>query len=209
MEFYTKWYNFIVMTTKAERTKAFIIEQTAPVFNKKGVVGTSLSDITEATGLTKGAIYGNFTDKDEVALAAFDYNVERVFSGIAEAMSNENTAVGKLMAITSFYRKYFAIDKYKYGCPMANTATECDDTHPQLHARVKSQYYKWRKGIELMVNEGKATGEFKDSFDAKAFAALMIVTIQGSIVVSKATGDAAFVTAPLDYLDAAIDSHRK
>lgn len=72
------------MSTKAERTKAFIIEKTSSVFNQKGVVGTSLSDITEATGLTKGAIYGNFADKEEVALAAFEYNVDKVFSGLAK-----------------------------------------------------------------------------------------------------------------------------
>jgi TetR/AcrR family transcriptional repressor of nem operon len=37
----------------------------------KGYSGTSMSDITAATGLTKGSIYGNFENKDEVAIAAF------------------------------------------------------------------------------------------------------------------------------------------
>src|ERR1700722_8888899 len=64
--------------SKAERTRQFIIEKTAPIFNKKGYAGTSLSDITAATGLTKGSIYGNFADKDEVALAAFDYNIGKL-----------------------------------------------------------------------------------------------------------------------------------
>ena len=59
---------------KAERTRQYIIEKTAPIFNKKGYAGTSLSDMTGATGLTKGSIYGNFNDKDEVALAAFDHS---------------------------------------------------------------------------------------------------------------------------------------
>ena len=42
---------------KAERTKIFIAEKTAPLFNQKGYAGTSLNDMTDATGLTKGAIY--------------------------------------------------------------------------------------------------------------------------------------------------------
>ncbi len=58
---------------KAERTRHFIIEKAAPIFNTKGYAGTSLSDMTEATGLTKGSIYGNFADKDEVALACFEH----------------------------------------------------------------------------------------------------------------------------------------
>ncbi|MBL7756118.1 MAG: TetR family transcriptional regulator, partial [Chitinophagaceae bacterium] len=48
------------MAGKAERTRQHIIEKAAPFFNKKGYADTSLSDITAATGLTKGAIYGNF-----------------------------------------------------------------------------------------------------------------------------------------------------
>ena len=42
--------------SKAENTKAYIVEQTAPIFNKKGYIGTSLTDLTEATGLTKGCV---------------------------------------------------------------------------------------------------------------------------------------------------------
>jgi len=68
---------------KSEQTKAFIIEKTAPLFNIKGYAGTSLSDITDATKLTKGSVYGNFTNKDEVALAVFDYNLNKVTSMLA------------------------------------------------------------------------------------------------------------------------------
>ena len=53
--------------SKAEKTRQFNNESTAELFNKKGYAGTSLSDISEATGLTKGSIYGNFENKDDVA----------------------------------------------------------------------------------------------------------------------------------------------
>jgi AcrR family transcriptional regulator len=51
--------------SKAGRTRQFIIETTAPIFNTKGYEGTSMSTLTEATGLTKGSIYGNFENKEE------------------------------------------------------------------------------------------------------------------------------------------------
>ncbi|WP_144916166.1 TetR/AcrR family transcriptional regulator [Mucilaginibacter frigoritolerans] len=35
-------------------TRDFILQKVAPLFNKKGYAGTSLSDLTDATGLTKG-----------------------------------------------------------------------------------------------------------------------------------------------------------
>ena len=68
--------------SKADRTKQYIIEKTACIFNTKGYAGTSINDLIAATGLTKGSIYGNFENKDQVALAAFDYNFERLVAYI-------------------------------------------------------------------------------------------------------------------------------
>ena len=72
------------MTTKAERTTQYIIETVAPIFNKLGYVGTSMSDLTEATGLTKGALYGNFENKEALAMSAFEYNSKRLLAAIDE-----------------------------------------------------------------------------------------------------------------------------
>src|SRR5262245_13558435 len=57
--------------TKAQRTRLHIIEKTAPLFNMNGFDGTSLADLCRVTGLTKGALYGNFLDKEELATEAF------------------------------------------------------------------------------------------------------------------------------------------
>ena len=63
------------MTTKAERTRQFIIEASAPIINKKGVAGTSLTDIMEATKLAKGGIYGNFENKEEICKEIFQEEI--------------------------------------------------------------------------------------------------------------------------------------
>lgn len=193
------------MASKAARTRAFIIEKTSPIFNQKGVAGTSLSDITEATGLTKGAIYGNFQDKDEVAVAAFEHNVKLVFDALAVKLSKETTAPGRLKAIIDFYRQRYAAQGFNFGCPMANTATEADDTHPLLHAKVREQYLKWRKGIIKIVRAGMDAGELNMEMDAEAFAHTMVSTIQGSVVVFKATGEKDFLLQPLAMLDRLVD----
>ena len=78
------------MITKSEKTKAHILEKVRPIFNKNGYFGTSLSDITKATGLTKGAIYGNFKNKEDLALASFNYNINFVLSKIRTVTSKVN-----------------------------------------------------------------------------------------------------------------------
>src|SRR5258708_491370 len=92
--------------SKAERTRQLIVEKTAPIFNTKGFAGTSLSDMTEATGLTKGSIYGNFTNKDEVALAAFDHNLQKLRNIVGQEMAKQTTARGQLLAYVRVYDNF-------------------------------------------------------------------------------------------------------
>src|ERR1700733_14691551 len=103
--------------TKSEHTKAFIIEKTAPIFNTKGYEGTSMSDITNATGLTKGSIYGNFVNKDEVALAVFDYNLNKIETIIRSEMNKYLSAKDKLMVYINVYDNFLSHPFPQGGCP--------------------------------------------------------------------------------------------
>jgi len=84
--------------TKAERTRQFIIEQAAPIFNKKGIAGTAISDIMEATKLAKGGVYGNFESKDEICLEAFSYLTKSLSTAINQSMEGKASAKEKLFA---------------------------------------------------------------------------------------------------------------
>ena len=64
---------------KAEETRQTIIEKAAVIFNKNGYQRTTMSTLTKALGLTKGAIYGHFADKDELAVEAFRYSVRKIY----------------------------------------------------------------------------------------------------------------------------------
>ncbi len=92
--------------SKAERTRQFIVEKTAPLFNAKGYAGTSLSDMTDATGLTKGSIYGNFANKDEVALAVFDHNWGRVQSLLRSEMDRRSTCKSQVVGARPNLREW-------------------------------------------------------------------------------------------------------
>ena len=72
---------------KAEETRQTIIEKAAVIFNKNGYQRTTMSTLTRALGLTKGAIYGHFTDKDELAVEAFRYSVRQMSERLRRSSS--------------------------------------------------------------------------------------------------------------------------
>ncbi len=187
--------------SKAEQTRAFIIARTAPIFNRKGVSGTSLSDLTTATGLSKGAIYGNFENKDEVAVAAFEYNVMQVLAEIRIVQSLEKTGKGKLMALLDFYRNMLGREQLHFGCPIANTLTEADDTHPLLYAAVRKSVDYWQQSGERLIEKGKEKGEFKPDADTGAIVSSLFVLIEGGVLLTKGTGDRKYLETALQQAE--------
>ncbi|ABQ06389.1 TetR/AcrR family transcriptional regulator [Flavobacterium johnsoniae] len=176
--------------SKAQRTKQFIIEKTAPIFNMKGYSGTSMSDITEATGLTKGSIYGNFANKDEVALAAFRFNVKKLHDIFAREIEKEKTFKGKLLVYPRLYSDYYDLRVTQGGCPIINTATEADDTHPVLKKKVERVILSWKEQLVYFIEQGILLGEFKaHSIDPEKTALTIIAMIEGTVMIAKITGN--------------------
>ncbi len=195
--------------SKAERTRQFIIEKTAPVFNAKGYAGTSINDLTEATGLTKGSIYGNFENKDEVALAAFDYNFERVITYIKSRMDDRITTIDKLLVYPEVYRNFLKLPILQTGCPINNTAAESDDTHPQLKAKVANALAFWRERLENRIMIGIENGEIREDVDVNEFVSVLISLVQGSVIQVKVTGKIAPLNTTMDYLEKLIKGLKK
>ena len=178
-----------VGTTKAERTRNFIIEKTAEIFNRKGYAGTSMSDITEATGLTKGSIYGNFENKEEVALAVFEYNRSLVFNTVQAQLEKAETYFEKLMVYGRVYRDVIASVGDRGGCPILNTAVEGDDTNVPLQLSAAKALLSWKKNIVGMIEKGTEAGEFRQGVNAEQMAVSIIALIEGGVMLSKVTND--------------------
>jgi len=186
------------MAGKAERTRQHIIEKAAPFFNKKGYADTSLSDITAATGLTKGAIYGNFENKDELALAVFSYNLDRLAGGMLVAMQQKDKAADQLLAMINYYRQAYRQVAVQGGCPVMNAAVEADDNFPALKVKVKGAIKNWTRTIVRTIDNGKKDGSIRPQADAGATATLLIALIEGGLMLAKLADDASPLQLTLD-----------
>lgn len=183
-----------------EATRQYIIEQTASIFNKKGYIGTYLSDLTAATGLSKGSIYGNFKDKNEVAVEAFRYNLHHVVQPLKTGVSANHDTKGKLLFFVDFYRKNHERIFRNGGCAILNTAVDADDGNEALKEEAKKALLNWKKMLEEIVEEGIKTGELREC-NAEQFAAKMIALIEGSVLLAKTTGQIKMMMDNLDFLE--------
>ncbi|HCX23358.1 MAG: TetR family transcriptional regulator [Flammeovirgaceae bacterium] len=172
-----------------EQTKTLIISKAISIFNKKGYRATSLSDITKATGMTKGAIYGNFDNKDAVAVASFQYATEKILGGLRVQIKAAPTAPLKLKAILSYYDQYIDNPPIEGGCPVINTSVEADDEHPLLRMKVVAMITMIKDSLKQIIHRGIMEGQIRKEIDVDLYANMFYSTIKGAILISRVEGN--------------------
>jgi len=183
------------MLTKAELTKQYIIEKVAPIFNNKGYIATTMADITQATSLTKGAIYGNFQNKDELAIAAFTHNVKSMLRLVNEFQEKGNTPFEKLVLVADFYKQYYSYSIKMGGCPILNMGVSTKSQHPKMFEYVQFTVEKIISNVQKLVEEAQYKGEIKESLDAKQIAKSIYTTFQGAIFMSHTLEDESYLVS--------------
>lgn len=171
--------------SKASRTRQFIIDKSAPLFNTQGYAGTSLQDLTKATGLTKGALYGNFRDKEEIAGAVFQYSMDRVRDAARVKIGKSEKCKEKLLSLLDFYAQYVFNSPIPGGCPIMNNAVEADDYHSAIRKAVVTEMRKTTSFISELLEQGIKRGEFRRDIKPGDLALLFFCSIEGAIVVSR------------------------
>ena len=147
-----------------------------------------MSDLTKATGLTKGSIYGNFKNKDEVAVCAFHHNLSFIIESLTSEIDKADTYVEKLLAYPRVYCQNIKVMIAIGGCPILNTVIDADNTNETLRKLAVETIVNWKSAIMKLVRKGKTAGEIKGGTDAAAVAENIISLIEGGNAMTKATG---------------------
>lgn len=194
------------MLSKADKTRQFIIEKSAPIFNKKGYSATTMADIIAATGLAKGGIYGNFSSKDEIAAAAFEYAYTKLKDELRFKIKQEKTAPDKLYAIFNYYHNYTARPHIDGGCPMLNTATDADDNIPFLKKKAKAAMDEMVSSLAYIISTGIEKGQFHKELQPEREAEVIFAMIEGAIMMSKLADDPRALNRILSLLKQRVDT---
>ncbi|WP_158798255.1 TetR/AcrR family transcriptional regulator [Pedobacter sp. L105] len=191
---------------KAEKTKQLIIERAAPIFNVRGIAGTSVDDVIKASGVTRGCLYGHFKTKDALASAYVDFVLEMQKEQRDLRMNAESSSKGKLIAFINIWKNplFSIIDG---GCALVNLATEVDDTIPSLRKKVKEQLVENINLFTSLLKQGIARGEFLDTLIPEHFGIKMFTSIEGAMVISRAMNDAKPMQTLIKALKAELSSY--
>ena len=191
---------------KSEETRNYIIEKAAPIFNRHGYEGTSMARLTKAIDMTKGAIYGNFKDKNEIAIAAFDHNFSNIIKQIRAMVGQKENANDKLIAFANFYLEQYQEISQNGGCPILNAAVDSDFVHPGLKKRVSAALDTWMNSVARIIYDGIKRGEINRNTRPEQFASVFVSLIEGGIMLSRTTGSTTHLSRNIDHITYLVNS---
>ena len=169
----------------AEATKSIILKESANLFNTQGYKATSISDITRATGYTKGAIYRHFENKQDLEQHALRSLAKVMFDEIGTSIRAAANFREKFEAIFAFFENYMHTPYYEGGCPLMNAAVEADDSNPVLRQQAFNMLAQLRSSVVKIIENGKKNGQVHPETDAPFYATIIIATLEGGIMMSK------------------------
>jgi len=184
-----------------EATRNIILKKSGVLFNTQGYQATSISDITSATGFTKGAIYRHFVNKDELEMETLRHLSTIMFDNFRKRIVAQKTAGEKLRAIFNFFESYITDPPIKGGCPLLNSAIESDDANPALRKASLDMLAVFRETLENILAKGVKYKQIKAGIDKGMFATLVIAGLEGAIMMSKLEGNNTDIRRMLKMLD--------
>lgn len=172
-----------------EATKETILKKSGALFNTQGYKATSLSNITDATGFTKGAIYRHFTSKDELEVETLIHLSGIMNAKVRERVKEQPTAGDKLRAVIQFFESYISDPPVEGGCPLLNAAVEADDAHPELRKTALEILNGLRTSLISILEKGIHYKQLRRGIDKELCATLFIASLEGAIMMSKLSGN--------------------
>lgn len=183
-----------------QATKATILEVSANLFNTNGYKATSLSDITTATGFTKGAIYKHFKNKEDLEQQALRFLNKQMFDYLNGELKTASNFKERMTTVYTFFENYLEIAPYEGGCPLMNSACESDDMDPSLRQQSFGMLVNFKGLIKKILNKAVKDKELKKPKNIDIDVYQIIATLEGAIMISKLERDATALKAAVALL---------
>ena len=158
--------------------KQTMIERTAVLLARKGLQGTSFSDILEASGAPRGSLYHHFPGgKDELVLAALEHAGKQALDVLDRLSGRPARDVAETFLL--LWRSVLSRSEFSAGCAVVAVTVAADSA--ALRARASDILRSWRERLAALFAEGGIPKK-----KARALATSLVAACEGAVILSRA-----------------------
>lgn len=191
------------MSTETQRSsaKAKILDAALNVIRTKGYSATTVDDLCESAGVTKGAFFHHFKSKEAMAVSAAQHwsaITNEVFAGAAYQKIAD--PLEKLLAYIDFRKVLLAGEVPEFTCLVGTMVQEVHDTSPAIREACFNSIFGHAADVGEIVAAAKARHAASARWSAKSLSLHIQSVIQGSFILAKASHDSKIAAESLDHL---------
>ncbi|MBZ9847225.1 TetR/AcrR family transcriptional regulator [Mesorhizobium sp. CA14] len=185
----------------ATDTRTRMIEATALLLRQRGYHGTSLNDILSASAAPRGSLYFHFPGgKDQLVIEVTRASVADVTERLGAALLEESDPAVAVHHIYQSVARMLEENEFSLGCPVAPVVLDAPNDVPDLVEICRSAFEQW---IGLLRQAFVRAGVPERR--AQALALLVESSLEGLMVIARATRDRTPVQAVADEVAALVE----
>jgi AcrR family transcriptional regulator len=185
-----------------------IIHESLKLFSLKGFLSTSVTDILDAAGTSKGGFYNHFASKEDLFHQVLDEARKIWREKTLSTLDTIESPVGKIIKFLENYRDRYLKDAEDFpgGCIFVTFSVELDDQRPHLAQEVNTGFVGLKRMLKRLLDQGQALGELREDVSTDAITEMLLAGMVGASVIygvdkSSESLDRSINTL-IDYLEA-------
>src|SRR4051794_20249990 len=168
--------------TQAERrarTRAALLDSAAKGLSRDGYGNLVLEQVARDAGYTRGALYHQFKDKDELVLAVLKWVDETWRDEVGPKVESETDPAAALLALARGHAIYCRRDVARFG--MALRVEFSGRDHP-VGREVERITETLVKRCARLISAGRRTGAIPPGPPARATARAVVGAVEGAVI---------------------------
>ncbi len=180
-------------------TKQRLLDLGLAMLLKHGYHDLGIQALLEATGTPKGSFYHHFKDKEDFALQVIDEYMHYVHAGLDECLGDAEIAPLERV------RRFFELTQQNYqkegymGCLLGGLGQELSGVSDVFRRKIEGCFSEIANRIAVCLEEARELGDIPADSDARSMASLLVDCWEGAALRSRLRGNAAPLTAMLDF----------
>lgn len=154
--------------------------------HRHGFQAASIANILQDTGLTKGALYHHFPNKQDLGLAVVDEIIRERLEGLIFRRVRESAEpVATLLEVIGEVGANRDPEFVKLGCPLNNLMQEMSPLDESFKTRLNGILGIWGRVVEDALRRGQESGALRAEVDCRAAALFIVSAWEGCIGIAK------------------------
>lgn len=173
---------------RRKTTQKKIIDKAEKLLWLQGYEGTSLNDVVGKAGVSKGAFFHYYPNKQSISRDVINkYSREQLMAPLEKQLSEADSMKDALTNWVGTFFENFKGQNFRGGCLLGNMALELSDQNDHARETIKGHFLDLENVIASHLKYVEEEGRM--NMEPRQFTRLLLASMQGATMMSKVHKD--------------------